>query len=182
MKNLFLFKIGLLILLCVLLSCTKEGKPNAPTSKVKETSNSISGIWFETSFSPNGKTFKSYHAIIQLDSADYVVTQITSKKDILEGKVKETLFQDTENNQNLYKGLYVDNEDVSFYKIKDIGTSKAVFMNYIFQKNDNNTLTGTWTFSPNKGKGKYVVKVKWERLRDSFDLVNDFGETIRTIK
>jgi hypothetical protein len=177
-----LLKVGLLMLLYVMLSCSKDSKPISPTSTGMETSSSLNGIWLETLFSSNGKTSKSYHVILQIDSSAFMAIQITNNKDVLEGKVKETLFQDTENNHNLYKSLIMDNEDVCFYRIKDYGTSKAVFMNYEMQKKDNNTLTGTWTFSPKNGVGKYGAKAKWERLRDNFELVNDFGETIQTIQ
>lgn len=182
MKNLFLLKVGLLTLMYLMLSCTKDSKPIVPTSTVRETSNSLSGIWLETLFSSKGKTSKSYYAILQLDSTEFMAIEITDNQNVLEGKVRKTLFQDTENNHNLYKSLILDNEDVCFYKIKDYGTSKAVFMNYEMRKKDNNTLTGTWTFSPRNGIGKYGAKAKWERLRDNFELVNDFGETIQTIQ
>ena len=170
------------MLFYVMLSCSKESKPIAPTSTVKETSTSLSGLWLETLFSSNGKTSKSYHVILQIDSSNFMAIQITNNKNVLEGKVRETLFQDTENNHNLYKSIILDNEDVCFYKIKDYGTSKAVFLNYAMRKKDKNTLTGIWTFSPKNGIGKYGAKAKWERLRDNFELVNDLGETIQTIQ
>lgn len=190
MKNLFLLNIVLLI--CFYVFCAGTNAPSqinynknnsvAFNSSVKEASNSYNGIWFETSFSSKGKSFKFYHAILQLPSSGLKVTDIINKKDALDGKVRETLFQDTKNNQNLYIGFIMEKDDVSFYKIKDNGTSKAVFMNYELQKKDNNTLIGTWSFLPKNGIGKSVVKVKWERLKDSFELVNESGETIRTIK
>ena len=189
MKNLFLLNIVLLI--CFYLFCAGTNAPgqihtnnksNAINSGDQETTNSYSGIWFETSFSPKGQTFKSYHAILQLPSSGLKVTDILNKNDALEGKVREVLFQDSKNNHNLYIGFIMNKDDVSFYRIKDNGTSKAVFMNYELQKKDNNTLTGTWSFLPKNGIGKSVVKVKWERLKDSFELINESGETIRTIK
>jgi len=181
-KNVFLLTIGLLLIFYALLSCAKEGKHIAPTATVKEISNSLNGIWLETLLSPNGKATKSYHAVLQIDSSEFVAIEITKNNGALEGKVREALFQNIENNHNLYKSLIADNEDVCFYKIKDYGTSKAVLMNYRMQKEDNNTLTGTWTFSPKNGIGKYDVKAKWERLRDNFELVDDNGETLQIIR
>ena len=170
MKNQFLFIVGLMLL------------SNTLIAQVPKTSNSLSGIWVST-FSENGKTYTDYYAIMQILSADLKVTSISNEKDALDGKVREVFFQDSEKNHNLYKGTIRGNGDIYFFmRYYDDILGDELFISFDIQKKDSNLLIGTFSFLPKSGIGKSTSNSTWQRVRDNFELVNDYGETIRSIK
>lgn len=194
MKKILLVSLSLLLISSCVTPFNKETESNTnniqiiptpiPTSTISpEVSNSLSGIWLETSNSSDGKTYQAIYAVMQILSSDLKVTLIANEsndKDALDGKVREIRFKD-EIKYHIYTGRINQNNTISFsVKFFDSILKTNNFYYYDLNKKDNDTLEGihTYWFGLDESKSN----VTWKRIRSNFDLVNDFGEVIRTIK
>ena len=144
--------------------------------------NSISGIYLQNIIDPDGTSNKSYFAILQTLSSNLKATVILGEKDALSGKIPEALFNDPKYSSIQYIG-YIDQNGVANLKHEeydDMLQGKLTTF-YSFKITDSNKLNVTYTWWL-QGADKIEKKLNWVKIKSGFDLVNDYGETVRSIK